>query len=183
MACGDGGPAENLGCRGKVPAVPVGYLVTVTIAAWCTLFALAPPRPGRSGPSNLSFRLGYLVNELPFVAFAWLLAATLLAFGQGDIDSPGGWVAVGVAAVTTGGLVVVARRGLRAGPAVDHAMSADLQRHDGGSGEYVGELCTLWVAGTRIRAVSRDSVASADAVRVLVAGPSARPRSSPPARR
>jgi acetyl esterase/lipase len=109
-----------------VPTVPVGYLVTTTVVAWCTLFALAPPRPRRSSPSNLSFLFGYLLNELPFVAFYWLLASTLLAFSQGDVDSPGGWAAFGVAVLATVGLVVVAWRGLRAGPAVDHALSEGL---------------------------------------------------------
>jgi hypothetical protein len=31
--------------------MPVGYLVTVAFVRWCTLFALAPPRP-RGGSSN-----------------------------------------------------------------------------------------------------------------------------------
>jgi acetyl esterase/lipase len=109
-----------------VSTVPIGYLVTTTLMAWCTLFAVAPPRPRQSSPSNLSFRFGYLPNELPFVAFYWLLASTLLAIGQGDIDSPGGWVAFGVAVLATVGLVIVAWRGLRAGPAVDHALSEGL---------------------------------------------------------
>jgi acetyl esterase/lipase len=109
-----------------VPTVPVGYLLAVTLVAWCTLFAVAPPRPRQSSPSNLSFRFGYLLNELPFIAFYWLLASTLLAFSQGDLDSPGGWVAFGLAVLTTAGLVVVAWRGLRAGPAVDHALREGL---------------------------------------------------------
>jgi hypothetical protein len=67
-----------------------------------------------------------LLNELPFIAFYWLLASTLLAFGQGDIDSPGGWAAFGLAVLTTVGLLVVVWRGLQAGPAVDHALSEGL---------------------------------------------------------
>ena len=83
-----------------MPAVPIGYLVAVIVVAWCTLFALAPPRPRRSSPSNLSFRFGYLLNELPFVAFSWLLASTLLAFSQGDVDTPGGWRIIGRTSAT-----------------------------------------------------------------------------------
>jgi acetyl esterase/lipase len=45
-----------------------------------------------------------------------LLASTLLAFGQGDIDSPAGWAVVTLAAVTAVGLGVVV---LRAGPTRD----------------------------------------------------------------
>jgi hypothetical protein len=42
-----------------------------------------------------------VINELPFLAFCWLLAATLLAFGQSDIDSAGGWVVFGLAVLTS----------------------------------------------------------------------------------
>ena len=114
------------GWSSRVPAVPIGYLVAVIVVAWCTLFALAPPRPRRSSPSNLSFRFGYLLNELPFVAFSWLLASTLLAFRQGDIDTPGGWMAFGGAVLATAGLVALAWRGLQAGPAVEHALGEGL---------------------------------------------------------
>ena len=55
----------------------------------------------------MSYWFGFLLNELPFVAFYWLLVSTLIAVGQGDIDSPVGWLAFGVAVVTTGGLAVV----------------------------------------------------------------------------
>lgn len=106
--------------------MPIGYLVTVALLAWYTLFALAPPRPRHSSPSNLSYWFGFLVNELPVVGCAWLAASTLLAFAQGDLDSPGAWVAVGLAVLTAAGLVVVARRGLRAGPAVEQALDAGL---------------------------------------------------------
>jgi acetyl esterase/lipase len=106
--------------------MPIGYLVTVLLMAWCTQFALAPPRPRHSSPSSLSYWFGYLVNELPFVGLYWLAASTLLAFVQGDLGSSGAWVAVGLAVLTAAGLVVVARRGLRAGPVVEHALDEGL---------------------------------------------------------
>jgi hypothetical protein len=90
------------------------------------LFALTPPRPRRSSPSNLSYWFGYLLNEQPFVAFYWLLASTLLAVGQGDVGTPVGGVAFGLAVLTTVGLGIVAWRGLRAGAAVEHALSEGL---------------------------------------------------------
>jgi acetyl esterase/lipase len=106
--------------------VPIGYLIAVTFVSLCTLFALAAPRPRRSSPRNPSYWFAYLVNELPFVAFYWLLASTLLAVGQGDVDTPGGWAVFGLAVLTTVGLAVVARRGLRARAVVDQALSEGL---------------------------------------------------------
>lgn len=112
---------------GALPGVPIGYLVTVTLVAWCTVFALAPPRPLQSSPSNLSFWFGYLVNELPFLAFClWILVPTVRAVSGGDLDSPGGWATAGLAALTTVGLVVIVRRGLRAGPVLDPALGEGL---------------------------------------------------------
>lgn len=70
--------------------VPIGYLVTVALMACCVVIALTPPRPRRSSPSNKSHWFGYLLNEQPFVGFYWLLASTALAFGEGDVNSPGG---------------------------------------------------------------------------------------------
>ena len=106
--------------------MPIGYLVTVALAGFCTVFALAPPRPRRSSPSNRSYWFGFLLNELPFVGFYWLLASTLLALGQRDIASTVGWVAFALAVLTSVGLAVIAWRGLRARPAVDHALSDGL---------------------------------------------------------
>jgi hypothetical protein len=102
--------------------MPIGYLVTVAFVALLTVFALAPIRRPRS-LALLSWGLSLVINELPFLAFYWLLAATLLAFGQGDIDSAGGWVLFGLAVLTSVGLGVIALRGWRAGPAVARAMS------------------------------------------------------------
>lgn len=104
---------------------PIGYLVTVTLVALGTLFALVPRRwPWTLG--RMSFVFGPLVNELPFVAFYWLLIWTLFAIDEGDHDTPGEWVAFGVAFLTTVGLGVVVRRGLQAGPAVERALAEGL---------------------------------------------------------
>jgi hypothetical protein len=102
--------------------MPVGYLVGVIVVAVPTLFALVPLR---SVP-NLSFRLGLLLNEVPIIGFYWLLFDTALAFAQGDINTAGGWATVGLAALTTAGLAVIARRGLQARPALERAMEEAL---------------------------------------------------------
>src|SRR5262245_8541607 len=72
----------NVSCRhvrapvsNKERLMPIGYLVSTGLMATCTLFALRPPRPRRSSPFRVSFWFGFLVNELPFVAFYVLVAS------------------------------------------------------------------------------------------------------------
>lgn len=105
--------------------MPVGYLVVVAPLAWATFLGLVSPRRPRA-LAAMSWRFSIVLNELPFVAFYWLLASTLLAFGQGNIDSVGGWVVFGAAVATTAGLVVIVWRGLRTGLAVDRALGESL---------------------------------------------------------
>jgi acetyl esterase/lipase len=103
--------------------MPFGYLITTGVMLAYVLFAVAPPRPRRSSPWRVSFWLGYLVNELPFLAFFVLVASTALAIAQGDIATPVGWIAFGLAIVATAGLVVIVRRALRTGEVVDRALT------------------------------------------------------------
>lgn len=106
--------------------MPIGYLFTTLLVAWGTFFAVAAPRPQRSRSSSLSFWFGFFLNELPFLAFLWLLASTLLALAQGDLDTPIGRVGLGVALLATLGLLVIVQRSLRARPAVEHALHESL---------------------------------------------------------
>jgi hypothetical protein len=146
--------AELLACEAQL--MPIGYLVSVAVVAWCTLFAVRPPRPRQSSPSSMAFRFGFLVNELPFVALVWLVAATVLAAVQGDLVSPVGLVGVGVAIVATVGLVVIVRRALLAKPVLARALA------DFGRGSARGETRStrwarilLWPFPTRGRQVER----------------------------
>ena len=67
--------------------MPIGYLITVAVVALGMLLALRPLyRPAPLGTA--SWALGSIVNESPFVAFYWVLAATLLALAQGDLGTP-----------------------------------------------------------------------------------------------
>jgi len=107
--------------------MPIGYLITVALVALAMLLALVPrdrPAPLRTA----SWTLGSIVNESPFVAFYWILAATLLALAQGDLDTPLGWVALGIAGVTFLGTPILVRRSLEARPAVDAALDDGLGR-------------------------------------------------------
>jgi acetyl esterase/lipase len=104
--------------------MPLGYLLTVALFASATLLALAPPPRSR-----MLARVSWLVSpafNAPLVVCLLLVAATALAIGSGDVDSPGGWVVVGVAGLTIVGLVVVARRGLRTAHAVERALGEGL---------------------------------------------------------
>lgn len=110
--------------------MPLGYLAGVLIVAIGTAAALA----GRgSRPSYLRYLLGLIVNEVPLVGLLWLGFATALAFGNGDVQGAGGWVVVGLAAATAGGLLVLAARALRAGDAVVRALDEGLGSDRAGS--------------------------------------------------
>ena len=105
--------------------MPIGYLFTVAVVALAMLLALRPMR--RPAPlRTASWALGSVVNESPFAAFYWVLAATLLALAQGDLDTPVGWVAVGIACVTFLGTPVLVRRSLAARPTVEQALEDGL---------------------------------------------------------
>ncbi|MFC5185548.1 alpha/beta hydrolase [Actinomadura harenae] len=106
--------------------MPFGYLITVSAVAIGALCALAPVR--RPQPlQRLSYYFGLVANEVPFAAFFYMLfLPTLLAFAEGDIHSAGGWAIVGIAAATTLGLVVIARRGIGDRARIDRAMDEGL---------------------------------------------------------
>ncbi|RXR26881.1 alpha/beta hydrolase [Oerskovia turbata] len=110
--------------------MPIGYLVPVLLVACCTSASLSParrsPRLGR-----LAFRMSVLVNEQPFILLLVLGAVTALALADGDVETTGGRVALALAALTALGLVLVARRGLRAAPALDHALVDGLRAGPG----------------------------------------------------
>jgi acetyl esterase/lipase len=136
--------------------MPIGYLVSVAVVAWCTLFAVRPPLPPHSTPRSPSFWFGFLVNELPFVAMAWLVAATILAAVQRDLVTPVGLVGLGLAIVTVAGLLVVVRRALLAKPVLARALA------DAGFGNIPDKArstrwarIVLWPFPTRGRQVER----------------------------
>jgi acetyl esterase/lipase len=101
--------------------MPVGYLISVALVAWSTVFALAPlrrtPRLAR-----LSWRSAFVVSELPFLGLLWLFAATALAAGEGDIDTLGGQIVFGLAILTAVGLLVVVSRAVGTSAAVERAL-------------------------------------------------------------
>lgn len=105
----------------------VGYLIAVvSMAAVCSL-AIAPPVPASSSRSHWTYVLGgFLVNELPFVAVFWLGLWTAQAVASGNLGGPLGLVGVAVALVAVVEVVVIARRGFAARPALAATLRATL---------------------------------------------------------
>lgn len=123
----------------------IGYLIPALLLAWCTGCALwSPRRRGRLG--TLAHRFGLLVNELPFVAVYWLVAATLLAFSEGDVGSTSGRLAFGLTLLTLAGLAVVAWRAPQARGALDLALQ------DGLGPRWRTEIDAALATGLRTRA-------------------------------
>lgn len=107
--------------------MPVGYLITVGLVAVGMSLALRPL--GRSGwLGKVSWIVSAVPNESPFVALYWVLAATLLALGQGDLDTPLAWAGLALAGVSFLGTPIIVMRSLRARPAVDRALEEGLGR-------------------------------------------------------
>ncbi|GAA3235814.1 alpha/beta hydrolase [Actinocorallia longicatena] len=100
---------------------PYGYLVAVVIVASATVFALVPFR-GRA-LAMMSFRCSLIVYELPVLAACWLAVVTVWTALDDGLGNPVGVVGAALASLTCLVLAVIARRGLRTGPAVDAAMS------------------------------------------------------------
>lgn len=104
---------------------PIGYVVTVALAAWCTFFAVvAPRRPNVLAKASWLF--GMVINELPFLAIYYLVAATALAAAEGDLDSGIGKFTAALAVVTVAGLIVSAQRGVRTKQSVERALALGL---------------------------------------------------------
>ncbi len=105
--------------------MPYGYLVSATILALGTGCAVAPRRRSPVA-ATVSFYAGFMLNEVPAVGLYWLVAATALAVGQGDVDSLVGWLSLGLSVLTAAGLAIVGWRQTTAGRALDRALDEGL---------------------------------------------------------
>jgi len=94
--------------------MPIGLVVPVVLVGWATACALTSWR--RLG--GVARFPALVLNELPFLAGYLLIASTVLALAQGDLDSVGGVVVGVVVLVELLGLVVIVRRALRADAAL-----------------------------------------------------------------
>jgi acetyl esterase/lipase len=101
----------------RVFLMPIGYLWTVALVSWGVVCALTRWR--RLG--SFSAIPALLANELPFIVGYLLIASTVLALIDGDLDSPAGAVGGVVALLALAGLIVVVRRAMRAHAALRNA--------------------------------------------------------------
>jgi len=97
--------------------MPVGYWWTVAVISWGVACALTRWR--RLGPFSRIPAL--LASELPFIGGYLLIASTVLALADGDLDSPGGTAGAAIALLALAGLVVVVCQALRADAALRNA--------------------------------------------------------------
>lgn len=105
--------------------MPIGYLTAVALVTIGTLLAVRPlRRSGRLG--ILTWLLSAMVNESPFIGLYWILAVSLLAFAQGDLNSPVAWTAFVVGCASFATAPVLLRRSRRAAGALDAAFDGTL---------------------------------------------------------
>lgn len=105
--------------------MPMGYIATTVLIAWCTFFAVvAPRRPRRI--AGMSFWFGMIINEVPHLGIYFLAASTALAAGQGDLGSTGARATVALAALTTLALAYSLWLGIRSGRSIDDALDEGL---------------------------------------------------------
>ncbi|MFY9652287.1 hypothetical protein, partial [Trebonia sp.] len=90
--------------------MPVGYWWTIALYSWGVVCALTRWR--RLG--SFSAIPALLASELPFIVGYLLVASTVLALVDGDLDSAGGAAGATVALLALAGLVVIVHRALRA---------------------------------------------------------------------
>ncbi|MGG4265560.1 alpha/beta hydrolase [Peribacillus simplex] len=106
-------------------SIPIGYLISPLLLAWCTYFVVAP----RNWPRVFNSLGSYfgVINELPFLALFWLIGSTWLAFSEGDVYSLVGWLAFGLTMLVVAGQMVIIYRGLQAAPVVSRALDDSLE--------------------------------------------------------
>ena len=101
--------------------MPIGYLVSTGLIAPLIWAAVLRRRPRRSSPFRLSYVLGFPLNW-PFAVFLIQVASTALAISQSGTGSPVFWIGLGFATLSWPGLVILGRRALGTGPAVERAL-------------------------------------------------------------
>ena len=110
--------------------------------AWCTLMAVTPLRRPRR-LAILSWISSAVPNEVPFLFLYIVVGSNLPTLTSGEVDAPGSWLPLAVAALTSAGLIVVAHRSLRTGAVVERALA------DGLGPRWRSELDPVLASGLR----------------------------------
>jgi acetyl esterase/lipase len=97
--------------------MPIGYWWTVALVSWGVVCALTRWR--RLG--SFSAIPALLASELPFIVGYLLIASTVLALADGDLDSPAGTAGAAVALLALAALAVVVCSAMRAHAALRNA--------------------------------------------------------------
>ncbi len=105
--------------------MPVGYLITTVFIAFCTWCAVLPVRQPVS-LGRLSWMIGLVPNEMPSLVGLYLAASTALAAVEGDLGSPAGRTAFGIAILAAVALASIVRRSLRTKKVVEGVLREEL---------------------------------------------------------
>ncbi len=107
-------------------SIPMGYLIPALLVLLNVYFVVAPPSWPR--PFKFWWVIAAVVNELPLFAALFLVASSALAISEGDIYSPGGWIAFGFTLAAAIGLIVLFYLSLQTAPAIRRALTEGLGR-------------------------------------------------------
>jgi acetyl esterase/lipase len=105
-------------------SMPIGYLIPALLVLLSVYFIVAPPSWPR--PFKFWWVIAAVVNELPLFAVLLLVASSALAISEGDIYSPGGWIAFGFNVASIIGLIVLFCLSLQTAPAIRRAFREGL---------------------------------------------------------
>lgn len=108
--------------------MPIGYLIPALLMLLSVWYVTTPrrwPRPFRLLPIGGNYvglwTFAAVVSELPLYALALLAANTVLAASQGDLNSTGGLVALGINIAAALGLLVVFLLSFKTAPVIKRA--------------------------------------------------------------
>ena len=104
--------------------MPYGFPIGALIQGALVALTLAAPRRPR-WLAGLAYRVAAAYNEAPFV-FIYLIAVFAIGPLSGQLDSAGGKVALGLNTLVIVGLFIIASRGARERPVVEHALDDGL---------------------------------------------------------
>lgn len=99
-----------------------GPLISALFVGLCVAAAIRPPIPRHPSPFNLSFALGYLINEVPFLGLWWLASATLRVVVHPQFGLWAWWLVTAITAAAAAGMLWLAARGFSARPVLSRAL-------------------------------------------------------------